>query len=47
MIGCDIIFANPQTIENLGNKEVINVNQGQIYKIVRIFFKYKFQGLLC
>ena len=44
LIGCDIRSKTPQTIEIIGNKEVINVNQGQIYKFARILLMYMFQG---
>ena len=44
LIGCDIRSATPQTIEILGKKEVINVNQGHIYKFARRLLMYMFQG---
>jgi len=43
LIGCDIRSATPETLEILGNSEVINVNQGQIYKNLRRIFSRSFK----
>jgi hypothetical protein len=46
LIGCDIRSATSEALEILSNNEVINVNQGHLYKILwKRIFQYEFQSL--